>query len=77
MLIHCEQLVRIEKGLLAMRALTGTCRFSAESARLKELISWLENYSVGPDGVDIEYVNSLLERCRSLLRSIRSQNLDL
>ena len=74
-LIHSDQLMVVEKGLLAMRALSGTCNFSAQSARLKELVRQLESGAEAE--LDTEYTNYLLEQCRTLLKDIRSQNLDL
>lgn len=73
-LIHSDQLVVVEKGLLAMKELSGTCSFSRESGRLKELIELLES---GAAELDSEYTNQLLELCKTILRDIRSQNLDL
>ena len=75
-LIHSEQLERIEKGLLAMSALSGTCSFSKEVTRLKELVENFSSIRDEPD-VDIEYTEHLLKHCRSLLRYIRTQNSDL
>lgn len=74
-LIHSDQLLVVEKGLLAMRVLSGTCGFSRESARLKELVKQLEDGAEAE--LDTEYTNQLLELCRTLLKYIRSQNLDL
>lgn len=74
-LIHSDQLMVIEKGLLAMRALSGTCSFTGELSRLKELVRQWES-GAGAE-VDTEYTNQLLEHCRALLKYIRNQNLDL
>ena len=78
-LIHSDQLMVVEKGLLAMRVLSGTCSFTRELTRLKELVRHLESGADQMTGteVDAEYTNQLLEHCRVLLKYIRSQNLDL
>ena len=72
-LIHSDQLVRVEKGLIAMEPLVQTCGFTTEMPRLKDLLKWLESDTDD----DMEYVNQLLEHCNTLLRSIRQYNLDL
>lgn len=79
MLIHSDQLAMIEKGLLAMRALCGTCGFSAASARLRALVRQFEGSDTSHSEAELnmEYINHLLEHCRALLKYIRSQNLDL
>lgn len=73
LLIYSDQLVRVEKGLIAMEALIRTCGFTAEMPRLKKLKKWLEKDTDG----DMEYASQLLGHCNSLLRSIRQYNLDL
>lgn len=75
-LIHSDQLMRVEKGLIAMEALVLTCGFTTEMPRLKDLMNWLEN-DVNDTDDDTEYVNQLLGHCKSLLKSIRQYNLDL
>lgn len=59
-----------------MEALSATCTFTAESARLRELVGQLERGSIGAD-LDVEYTDTLVEHCRSLLKHIHRQNLDL
>jgi hypothetical protein len=77
-LLHSDQLTVVEKGLLAMRALSEMCNFSQASSRLKELVGQLEGVTeTTGEEVDTEYTNQLLEHCQTLLKYIRSQNLDL
>ena len=73
-LIESDQLVRIENGLLAMELLVKTCGFTKEVQRLQELAQQLERDSSSEDS---EYFQQLLERCRSLQRSIRAYNSEL
>ena len=75
LLIQSDQPVMIEKGLLAMRALSGTCSFSATSARLRALEKQFESRQ-NPE-LDTEYTEHLREHCRALLKDIRKHNLDL
>ena len=75
-LIHSQQVGTIEKGLLAMRALSTTCQFSPHSARLKGLVKWFEEGEGGLE-LDAEYISHLVEQCKELLKQIRTQNRDL
>ena len=78
LLLHSEQLPVVEKGLLAMKALQGTCSFSAESARLQALVEQLERGLVEEETkVDNDYTSNLLEHCRVLLRYIRRKHSEL
>lgn len=69
--------MRIEKGLLAMKALSDTCSFSAESARLKELIQKFEKNRADEPDEDIEYMDILAEHCRTILKHIHTQKSEL
>ena len=78
MLLHSDQLPVVEKGLLAMKALQGTCSFSAESARLQVLVEQLERGLVEEETeVDDDYTNNLLEHCQTLLRYTRRKHSEL
>ena len=72
-LIHSDQLVRVEKGLMAMHALVHTCGFSRETAAVKNLVKQLQADTHG----DIEYTRHLLELCQSLLTSMHDHNSEL
>lgn len=72
LLIQSDQLVVVEKGLLAMRALSGTCNFSAAWTRLQALTRQLEQS--GRDQGSDEYAENLLEHCRALISDIRKHN---
>lgn len=75
--IHSEEGTRIEKGLQAMRALQRTCDFSSQIWRLKKLTKQFESILEKERTESDEYTELLLDYSRTLLKTIRRQNLDL
>lgn len=73
----------VEKGLLAMKALSETCNFSGEYKRLKQLVkqfveqlesSGAQASAAEMDGkVDAEYIRHLLQLCGTLLENIHNR----
>ena len=75
--IHSEEGTRIEKGLQAMNALQRTCDFSGQVGRLRRLMKQFERTLEQEQTDTHEYTELLLDYSRTLLRTIRQQNLDL
>lgn len=76
--IHSEEGTRIEKGLQAMTALQKTCDFTSQVRRLKKLTKQFESVlGDGERAESAEYTELLLDYSRTLLKTIRQQNLDL
>lgn len=75
--IHSEEGTRIEKGLQAMKALQSTCDFSNQIGRLKKLTKQFESIIEKDQNDSAEFTELLLDYSRTLLKTIRRQNLDL
>ena len=75
--IHSEEGTRIEKGLQAMSALQKMCDFSNQVGRLKKLARRFENIIKEQQTEADEFAELLLDYSRTLLNTIRRQNLDL
>ena len=75
--IHSEEGTRIEKGLQAMTALQKTCDFSNQVRRLKKLMKQFESVLAEELTESAEFTELLLDYSRTLLKTIRQQNLDL
>ena len=77
--IHSEEGTRIEKGLQAMTVLQKTCDFTSQVRRLKKLTKQFENIleEEGGQTESAEFTELLLDYSRTLLKTIRQQNLDL
>lgn len=75
--IYSEEGTRIEKGLQAMTALQKTCDFTSQVRRLKKLTKQFESILEGEQTESAEFTELLLDYSRTLLKTIRQQNLDL
>ena len=75
--IHSEEGTHIEKGLQAMKALERLCDFSSQIGRLKKLTKQFEIVLEEDQNELAEYTELLLDYSKTLLRTIRRQNLDL
>ena len=76
--IHSEEGTRIEKGLQAMTALQKTCDFTSQVRRLKKLTKQFESVLDDREQIEsAEFTELLLDYSRTLLKTIRQQNLDL
>ena len=73
-LITAEAVATVEKGLLAMKALTSNCDFTPLLARLHKLAS---RFQKELENEREEFTQSLLELCRYLVNSVRQRNRDL
>lgn len=76
--IHSEEGTRIEKGLEAMTTLQKTCDFTSQVRQLKKLAKQFESVlGEGEERESAEFTELLLDYSRTLLKTIRQQNLDL
>ena len=73
-LITFDAVGTVEKGLLAMKALTSNCDFTPLLARLQELAFRFQKDLANERE---EFTLSLLELCRYLVNSVRQRNREL
>ena len=73
-LITADGIARVEKGLLAMKALNSNCDFTPRLPRLQELAS---QFQTDLKNEKDEFTLSLLETCRDLMANVRQKNRDL